>query len=47
MSTITTTRLDDLRADVAGTVLVPGDARYDEARALFRGNQNIEPAARG
>lgn len=44
MSTITSTRLDDLRADVRGDVLVPGDTRYDEARALFLGNVDRHPA---
>jgi FAD/FMN-containing dehydrogenase len=36
--------LDELRARIAGTMLVPSDDGYDDARALFLGNIDRRPA---
>ncbi|MFN8519111.1 MAG: FAD-binding oxidoreductase [Chloroflexota bacterium] len=44
MTTAPMTSLDPLRATLEGTALAPGDARYDEARALFLGNIDRRPA---
>jgi hypothetical protein len=43
-STTTTSAIDILRAEVLGTVLVPGDERYETARALFVGGIDRHPA---
>jgi hypothetical protein len=43
-STTSTPRIDELRSSIHGRVMTPGDAGYDEARAVFVGGIDRHPA---
>ena len=45
MSSPSSISISKLRADVAGRVIAPEDAEYDQARALFYGGMDRHPAA--
>jgi FAD/FMN-containing dehydrogenase len=45
VSTPTSISIPKLRADVSGRVIGPGDAEYDQARAVFYGGFDLHPAA--